>query len=115
MGSNARDGSSPSCATNFNDMAVFNELKFQVPDKVFFEVFQNPDRGFGYSAGLDEEFLSELQIDILKLLIKWQKKKLMGTINIVFVSEGVGEIEKLTRRIEKITYEKGKYWIKNSY
>lgn len=45
-------------------MDVFNELNFTVNKKVFYEVMENKDTGFGFKATLERKLLTELQIEV---------------------------------------------------
>ena len=96
-------------------MAIFKELKFKVNQNIFFHNFKNPDKGFGYVARIDKNELTELQIETFEYLRKCRKKNLLGAINMVFELEGVGEITKLERRVEKLEYKNQKYIISNTY
>ena len=44
-------------------MSIFKELRFNVNDNVFLEVFTHPDSGFGYTAAIPVSDLSKLQIE----------------------------------------------------
>lgn len=96
-------------------MAIFNELNFRVTQNIFCEVLKNQDKGFGYSIELPEDKLTELQIEVLTFLMKCQQKHILGSINIVFKTEGIGEVKDLIRRVEQIVYKNKKYIISNSY
>lgn len=96
-------------------MAIFNELTFNVNKEIFFEVFKNPDKGFGFDVELDKELFTPIQIETLEYLLRCQEKHLMGSVTIIFKLEGVGEITKLSRRVEKLSYKKGKYVMEAFY
>lgn len=96
-------------------MGIFRGIYFNVNEKVFFEIFKNPDKGFGFHAELDKKELTELQIDTCDFLVQCQNKKLLGTFTMVFKMDGIGEIKKLERSVEKIEFKNGKYIISNTY
>ena len=95
-------------------MGIFNELKFNVHEKVFFHVFKNPDKGFGFAAKLDKDYLTEIQVETCNYLVRCQKKGLLGSFTIIFNTDGVGEIT-INRRVEKIQFINGAYEISNTY
>jgi len=96
-------------------MAIFNELNFNVSEKIFFEVFKNPDKGFGFSAQLDKELLTDIQVETMEFLLRCQKKDLLGSVHINFKTDAVGEINELQRHVEKISFKDGKYIIEAFY
>jgi hypothetical protein len=100
-------------------MAIFTELNFHVSEKLFIEVLKNPDQGSGYSIDLNKDELSALQILTMDYLHKCYGLNLLGCVNIIFTTEGIGEVKELRRNVEKIVINssssKYKYTISNSY
>ena len=94
---------------------LFNELYFDVPSEVFFEVLKNKDSGFGYKISLKTKYLTPLQIEALNFLVSCYKKRLLGYVILKFNTEAVGEVKELSRTIEKIEKTKDSFVISNSY
>lgn len=94
---------------------LFNELYFDIPSEVFFEVLKNKDSGFGYKISLETKHLSPLQKETLNFLINCYKKRLLGYVILKFNTESVGEVKELSRTIEKIEKTKNSFVISNSY
>lgn len=86
-------------------MAIFQDLTFNVNRDVFYHIFENPDNGFGFTCLIRKDKLSELQVDTLAFLALCHSKKQLGTITIHFVLDGAGDINKITRRVEKVSDE----------
>ncbi len=96
-------------------MAIFNELRFRVCDEIFFRVFKSPDKGHGFICELDKDHMTELHIVTFDYLVACQSKGLLGSINIIFEMECAGEIQLLSRRVERIESKKKSYVISNTY
>lgn len=96
-------------------MRIFEKLYFNVNEKVFFELFRNPDQGFGFSATFHRKWLTEIQIETFDFLIRCQKKKLLGTVNLVFKTDVIGELQEMNRSVEKIEFKNDEYTISNTY
>lgn len=96
-------------------MNIFNSLNFSVNKKVFYEVMENPDKGFGYKAKLVNSELSEIQKEVLEFLIICCNKRIIGSITINFNTEAIGVITPISRRVEKVEKVGVDYVISNSY
>lgn len=97
--------------------SIFNKLHFIVSDKILFEIFTNPDDGFGFSANMLIKELNALHIETFEYLIRCQKKKLLGTISISFNVLTIGDNKdtEICRTVEKIIKTKDSYIISNTY
>ncbi len=96
-------------------MPIFEKLRFDVNKEVFTELFDNPDRGFGFEAKIKRDSLTEIQQDTLLFLSNCYKKRLLGSIQIKFKTEAIGEINSLERHVQKIEINKDGFIISNSY
>ena len=94
---------------------LFNELFFNVKKEVFYEILENPDRGFGFRAKLELIYLTDLQVDTLDFLLKCNEKRLLGYLTLTFSTESVGEIKPISRTIEKIEKKEQAFIISNTY
>lgn len=94
---------------------VFDKLFFNVPKEVYYEVLENPDKGFGFNIELKKKLLSEIQIDTLVFLKQCYDKKNMGKITLSFNTEAIGNMEQLDRHIESIEETEESFKIKNTY
>lgn len=96
-------------------MNVFSSLNFSVNKKVFYEVMEKPDKGFGYKVRLKNSELSEIQKEVLEFLIICYNKRIIGAITINFNTEAIGVITPISRRVEKVEKIGEDYVISNSY
>ena len=94
---------------------IFNALNFNVNEKVFFELFRTPDKGFGFATWIPVVEMSEIQIETFKYLLNCQEKRLLGTVRMIFTTDAIGEIKRIERAVEKIEFKKDCYVISNTY
>ena len=82
--------------------SIFNDLYFNVPKEVFYEILENSDGGFGYTTKIKKELLNELQLETFDFIIRCRKKELMGIVHLKFDTNLLGEVGVLERRIDNI-------------
>jgi hypothetical protein len=95
--------------------SIFDRLHFQVHKEIFYEILENRDRGFGYTAKIKKELLDELHLETFDFIIRCFKKKILGRVHLTFSTSVVGEILPLERRFETIEDDGEFIIIKDSY
>lgn len=94
---------------------VFNKLFFNVPKEVYYEVLENPDKGFGYKVELKKKYLTEIQVMTLQFLVKCYDRKVMGKVNLSFNTEAIGDMPQLEAFVEGIKETGSSFKISNTY
>lgn len=95
--------------------SIFDRLHFNVHKEIFYELLENRDGGFGYTAKINKSLLNELQLETFDFIIRCYKKKILGRITLTFSTDVVGEIPPLERRFDSIEDNGEFIIIKDSY
>ena len=96
-------------------MSVFNKLTFHIDEETFYMLLKNPDKGFGFKAEIMNDSLTLIQKETFHFLAICYTKGLLGSIELKFKTEAIGEINSIRRMVEKVEGIDDGYIISNSY